>query len=109
MSDEPRSGRDSVNFGVLLGILLHLLQIVLIPAVSVVVPTLYPKAGFAGIMFAIMGWSVTQFIYMGPAIAIARRTGRNDTAKGLILVAAIGVLLNGACDALFFGLARLGR
>jgi hypothetical protein len=112
MSDEPVSRWNSVLVGVWLGVLLHLLQLLVVPLVSVTVPMLYHdrgKAGYAGIAFAIMGWSVTQFIYMGPAIAIARSMGRKETAKGILIVAAIGVLLNGLCDALLFGVNRLQR
>jgi hypothetical protein len=95
MSEEHWSRRNSVAIGVGLGVLLHSCQIVIVPLLSVVIPELF--------VFALMAWSLTQFLYLVPAIVIARRAGRNETAKGLILVAAIGILLNGACDALLFG------
>lgn len=112
MSDEPVPRGNSVSLGVGVGLALHLLQFLVVPLVSIAVPMLYHdrgKAAYAGIGFAIMGWSVTQFVYMGPAIAIARRTGHKETAKGIMIVAAIGVLLNGVCDALLLGLPRLTR
>jgi hypothetical protein len=86
-----RAGRNSIGNGIGTGLLLHSWQILIIPVLSI--------AGF----FGLLAWSLTQFIYLGPAIVIARRAGKNETAKGLILVAAIGILLNGACDALLFG------
>lgn len=107
MPEEPGQRTDSVNFGVGFGILLHLLQLAVIPAVIALLSTLFPKLGWGAFSFSIMGWSVTQFLYMGPAILIARRKGRTETAKGILIVAAIGVLLNGACDALLFGLAAM--
>jgi hypothetical protein len=112
MFEGIRSRRNSFSNGVGIGLILHFWQILIIPVLTIAIPFLYhpraPMAVLAG-FFALTAWSLTQFIYMGPAIVIARRAGKNETAKGLILVAAIGVLLNGACDALVFGLPRLTR
>jgi hypothetical protein len=98
MSDGIPSRKNSVSFGVGQGVLLHLCQVLIVPILSLV------PMGFG---VALMAWSLTQFLYMGPAIIMARRAGHKETAKGLVMVAAIGVLLNGACDAYFHALPRL--
>lgn len=90
---EVRAGRNSIGEGIGIGVFFHLCQAAILVVLSFVVP------GFSFI--ALVGWGVTQLFYMAPAIVIACRAGKNETAKGLILVAAIGFLLNGACDAYF--------
>ncbi len=110
MFEGLRSGRNTFDHGVGLGLILHSWQIVIIPTLTFATPFFYsPRGslGLTGFVFALMAWSLTQLIYMGPAIVIARRAGNNETAKGLIMVVAISVLLNGVCDVLFFGLGRL--
>jgi hypothetical protein len=105
MSDGVQFERDSVSHGVNQGILLHLFQILLVPIFSFTIPLFYSTKGdlgLTGFVFALSAWSLTQFLYIGPAIAIAYRSGSKATAKGLILVASIGILLNGACDALIW-------
>jgi hypothetical protein len=95
-----------VTRGVLIGFLLHLWQVVLIPAMATIAGMIHRAKpndlDVAGLMFALGTWSVTQFVYLGPAAWIASRKGDKETAKGMMLLAAVGVLLNGACDALLF-------
>ena len=82
-------------------------QLLLIPLITFVVAFFFrPKddyLGMSGFFFVCMGWSVTQLLYMIPAVVLMRRSGRNEVAKGIIIVAAVGVLINGTCDALLFG------
>ena len=60
----------------------------------------------AGLLFCFYAWSVTQFLYLGPAAWLAYRKGQRETSKGFLIVAAVGVLINGACDAFIFRSAR---
>jgi hypothetical protein len=95
----------SVGRGVFLGLVLHLFQILLVPAVAILFGLFYPhdQPGLAGLLFSFYAWSVTQFLYLGPATWLAFRKGDSETGKGILLVGAVGVLINGTCDALFFG------
>jgi hypothetical protein len=82
-------------------LLLHLLQFLVVPGITV----LYNP----GLPFSVYAWGLTQFLYLGPAVWLAYRWGWRKTAKGLLIVAGIGVLLNGACDALVLkALSRRG-
>jgi hypothetical protein len=96
----------SVGRGVFLGLVLHLFQILVVPIILVLFEVFYPhdqEPGAAGLIFCSYVWSVTQFLYLGPAAWLAFRKGDSDTGKGILLVGAVGVLINGTCDALFFG------
>lgn len=101
--------QGSVGRGVGLGLLLHLLQIVIVPGTMLLADAFYaqdkePLA--AGLLFSVYAWSLTQFLYLGPAAWMAFRRGQRETAKGLLIVGAIGILINGACDALILRPAR---
>ena len=94
MQNEPKiiqpltrpAGYDWV-LGLGLLLLLHLIQI--------------PLAALTlGISLIVLGLS--QLVYVIPAIIIYRRKGRPGIVKGLIIGAAITLLLNGTCTALFF-------
>ena len=96
----------SVGRGVFLGLVLHLFQILVVPVILVLFSIFYPahqEPGLAGLLLCIYAWSVTQFLYLGPAAWLAFRKGDSDTGKGILLVGAVGVLINGTCDVLFFG------
>lgn len=90
MSEDP--DRGSVARGVGTAILLHFWQLLIIPLF-----TLLPLAGLAW-----LGWSLTQFLYLWPAYLGRHRKGEKETAKGILLVGGLGILLNGACDAILF-------
>ncbi len=99
------SASDSVGRGVFLGLALHLLQIVIVPAITMLGDLFSrpgPEAGLGGLAFAVAAWSLTQFLYIGPAAWWQNRKGKRETAKGMLILAGIGVLLNGGCDALLF-------
>ena len=49
----------------------------------------------AALLFATIG--VSQLLYVVPAMIIARRRGRPGVAKGVIIGAAITLILSGAC------------
>ena len=105
----PPKLAGSVGRGVLLGLLLHLLQFLVIPGTTFLFGVFYPQDKqpfFAGLLFSSFAWSVTQFLYLGPAAWLAYRKGQRETGKGLLIVAAVGVLINGACDALILRPAR---
>jgi hypothetical protein len=103
MSENPKG---SVKEGVSKAVLLHSLQFLMVPAAtSLTLLALNsrprPRTGMTAAFFFQAFWSVTQFLYLGPAAWIAKRKGRTETMKGILIVAAIGVLLNGACDSIF--------
>ena len=68
-------------------LLLHLIQI--------------PLAALT-IGISLIALGLTQLVYVIPAIIIYRRKGRPGIVKGLIIGAAITLLLNGTCTAMFF-------
>lgn len=82
---KPPSHDWALGIGLLL--LLHLIQIPL-AAVSM------------GISLIAIG--LTQLVYIIPAIIIYKKKNRPGMVKGLIIGAAITLLLNGTCTALFF-------
>lgn len=95
----------SVGRGILLGLVLHLFQILLVPGIVILFDLFYPHGelpDLAGLLCSLYAWSVTQFLYLGPAAWLEFRKGNSETGKGILLVAAVGVLINGTCDALFF-------
>jgi len=59
---------------------------------------------FAVVTFGIslIAIGLSQLVYVIPAIIISRRKGRPGIVKGLIIGAAITLLLNGTCTAFFF-------
>jgi hypothetical protein len=91
---------DTVGVGARKALLLHLFQIVIIPVINIIASSSNTRLPLA--MWAITGWGLTQLLYMVPAIVIAVRAGQKQIAKGVVIVAAIGMLLNGACDAALF-------
>ena len=102
----PPELNGSVRRGVLLGLVLHLFQILLVPGIVILFDMFYPHdqlPDLAGLLCSFYAWSVTQFLYLGPAAWLAFRKGDSETGKGILLVGAVGVLINGTCDALFFG------
>jgi hypothetical protein len=105
----PPKPHGSVGRGVFLGVVLHLFQILVVPVILVLFSIFYPASkepGAAGLLFCVTAWSATQFLYIGPAAWLAFRKGLPETGKGILIVAAVGVLINGACDASFFGAAH---
>lgn len=46
--------------------------------------------------------SVSQLVYVIPAIVVARRKGHEDTVKGIIIAASVSALLNIACTGYVF-------
>jgi hypothetical protein len=101
----PAKSDGSVGLGIGFGLLLHLLQLLVVPGIAVLYGVLYPRtpySGLAALLLSAYAWGLTQFLYLGPAIWLAYHKGQRETAKGFLIVAGVGVLLNGACDALVF-------
>ncbi len=87
-NDAPQHGffsRDSVALGVLLTLALHLLIQWLF--------TLVPQSEGLGI--AVIG--VSQLIYLVPLYLYLRRARKRSAAKGVLLAAALTLLVNAAC------------
>ena len=79
--------KGSVSWGVGQIVLLHLVQL---PVAAMTI----------GLSLAVM--SVSQLIYVIPALIIARRKGHEDTVKGIIIAASMTALLNIACTGYVF-------
>ena len=97
---EPPRAESSwgVFSGFLFGCLLHLLQIPLGAVLALL--SIGNRDAFAmAPILPVLGIGISQFLYLGPAIARERRLGRRDREKGLWLCAALTVLLNGFCYA----------
>ena len=93
--------------GILIGCLLHFFQLVIMAIMFAIAANMPGKSGESLGYSAIAAPFVagaTQILYMLPAILIYRSKGRPDIAKGILIVAAITLLLNASC----FGLMWLG-
>lgn len=108
----PRTGFNQLWVGLGLSIPLH---IILLPLsiffwrAMLCIAQIGDSCGAGGI-YAIMIVGATQLTYMLPAILLAWLTGRIALMQGLIISAAIVILLNGACWGLlglFAGVASL--
>ena len=104
----PGQGR-MVLLGVMLTLLLHLLQIPLAGGLGLLV-SVWSKD--IGMMFYVsfMAIGLTQLVYMIPAILIARTRKKPGLVKGLLIGAALTLLLNGLCfGVVMFGMGNIGR
>jgi hypothetical protein len=79
--------KGSVRWGAGQVVLLHALQL---PVAAMTI----------GLSLAVM--SVSQLIYVIPALIIARRKGHEDTVKGIIIAASVTTLLSIACTGYVF-------
>jgi hypothetical protein len=95
---------DSISSGVRIALLLHLaalgfcLMIYVMSRVS---------QGFGVLLFPLIFAGVSQLVYLIPAAVMQKRRGRPQAMKGIILVAAITVLLNVTCGVLVLGNLRI--
>jgi hypothetical protein len=104
----PGQGR-MVLFGMLLTLLLHLLQVPLAGGLGLLV-SLWSKD--IGVVFYMspLAIGLTQLVYMIPAILIARTRGKPGLVKGLLIGAALTLLLNGLCfGVVLLGMGNIGR
>src|SRR5262249_10816248 len=102
-----------VGKGVLVACGLHLLQVLIVPLIASIVPEVEHRLrgsprggedlGLDGLVFSLAAFSITQFLYLGPAIWRYRRRGLNQVVKGILIVAGITFLLNSGCDLMLFG------
>lgn len=81
--------------GVGLTLLLHILQIPIAVVVSFVSSDPY------SFIMPLIFFSLTQLVYMVPAILIAMYADKPHIVKGLLIGAGISVLLNASCADLF--------
>lgn len=96
----PSSPEDTIGRGAGLAIALHLIQFLLVPIISAA-GSMFQRPndlGLGGFVLAIAAWSLTQFLYLGPAAWLAWRRKQREKMKGILIVAGVGVLLNGGCD-----------
>ncbi len=86
---EPQK-RDSVGYGVLIAIGMH---VVLAPLLSVLIGLV--DQDFA--LMVIVCCGLAQLLYMVPAMLFARAKGYPGIMRGIVLVTAITFLLNAGC------------
>jgi hypothetical protein len=91
----PQQPGGSAWWGVGLTLLLHLLQFPIAILVNLVSSD--PYAFIAPLIF----FSITQLVYMIPALLIAHLTSKPHIVKGLLIGAGISMLLNASCAGLF--------
>ena len=98
--------RDTVGKGIQLTIMLHMLQVLIGPAVFFVSMWLLPgndnQYAVGSFSLALGTYGLTQLIYMIPAIMRFKKRGEQRTVQGLILGASITFLVCAACDGSFF-------
>ena len=86
---ETSADASSVSGGVVAVFALHLIQVPFLICCSVI--------GFeAGIVVPLL-IGASQFVYVGPALSIARRKGRLNAVRGMWIAAGVTFLLNAAC------------
>lgn len=100
---QMQQGRASSGGSVLLGFLLAAgLHGVAVALCCLFAGLFLGEAGTGLVPFLFVG--VTQFVYLGPAAALAFSMKRSRTLTGILIAAGITFLLNAAC----FGVILLG-
>lgn len=106
----PPRPNGSIGRGVFLGIVLDVFQIALFPSVLILCEIVLPPhegRDLVAFMLYFYAWSLTRFLYLGPAAWIAYRRRQPETGKGFLLVGGFGVLVNAIWLAAVF-LPRVG-
>ena len=85
--------RGNIFAGILLGIGCQIATIVL---------SLLLVSGNQKLAAAVLFWGITQYVLVLPLRAILLKRGQHMTAKGLLIMSFIGLLLCSLCGALFF-------
>jgi hypothetical protein len=91
----PPQKSGSAWWGIGLTLLLHVLQIPIAIGVSMVSSDPY------SFIVPLIFFSLTQLVYMVPAVLIAMYAGKPHIVKGLLIGAGISMLLNASCAGLF--------
>ncbi|MFP5262089.1 MAG: hypothetical protein ACLGJB_09315 [Blastocatellia bacterium] len=89
----------SVRSGCLIMIAAHLLQIPIAIILGFLQPDLQPDLVLSTIIFI----GISQLVYMVPAIIYFSRKGRSESAKGMMIGAALTLLLSAARTGIFYG------
>jgi hypothetical protein len=101
----PPTSDGSVGRGVSLGMVLDLFQIALFPSILIICEIVFrtsERPDLYAFALYFWAWSLTRFLYLGPAAWITYRRGQPKTGKGFLLVGGFGVLLNAIWLALAF-------
>lgn len=86
--------RGNIFAGILLGIGCQIATIVL--------SLLMMMSGNQNLALSIVFWGITQYLLVLPLRAVLLKRGQHRTAKGLLIMSFIGLLLCSLCGALFF-------
>src|ERR1051326_799608 len=93
--------RDSVGKSIQLTIMVHMLQVLIGPAVFFVSMWLLPsndnQYAVGSFSLALGTYGLTQLIYMVPAIMRFKKRGEQRTVQGLIIGASVTFLVCAAC------------
>ena len=104
----PPSADGGTGSGIALAFALHVCQLLLAPAAAFLGCRIERVPDCELVAFVpVLLIGVSQWLYIVPAILIARRTGRPGLAKGFVIGASITFLLNAACWGLLSGAWRL--
>lgn len=76
-----------------IGFILNVAMLLLLPLAGLrLLSVALPLSDF--LFSALFAIGLTQLFYLAPLYLYFRRTGRNDTAKGLMIIASITALMN---------------
>ena len=94
---------SSASSGMAIGFILNVAMLLLLMLAGLRLLSLAPE--LSDILFsALSAVGVAQLLYMAPLYLYFRKTGRNETAKGLIIIASITALVNAACWGLVYNM-----
>jgi hypothetical protein len=97
-ANSPKPIRDFLG-GLLLAIVLHSLFIgfmMMIGDAAIGSPQPWGNIW----LFMLIGFGLSQWLYLVPAIIYFQRRGRSEVLKGIFLAAMLAILLNGSCAAI---------
>ena len=84
---------SSVSSGMAIGFILNVAMLLLLPLAGLRLFSIVPS--LSDFLFsALFAIGLTQLLYMAPLYLYCRKTGRDETAKGLIVIASITAVLN---------------
>lgn len=90
-----RNEFKEVTLGIFLVFILHILAILIVGFIANVIPL--PPSINDLLLYALLGISLSQLVYVIPVIFWAKRRQKFALMKGVIIGAVITALLNGGC------------
>jgi len=100
MTDEREQRKGSVGLGLGLTVMFHV--IAQAPVFFLLLAMARSDRGLELAFAPVLHIGLTQLIYIIPAILFSRHRGETETAKGLVIGAALTFLLNATCNGFLF-------